>query len=164
MKLEREVKHKSEDIDNDVLLDAVKAIGRRVRVVNRSYDIPYLAGYSKDGSTIFIDRHLPRTLRVLTRKARIDPFLMTHEIVEKALLDELRLHYLHAHQIAVRAERDAVKAAGLSWWAYQSVMKGYSKPIEEEKLQRVPASLDLTPYRDEKDFSVLERLVKQKKK
>jgi hypothetical protein len=30
---------------------------------------------------------------------------MTHEIVEKALLDELRLHYLHAHQIAVRAER-----------------------------------------------------------
>jgi hypothetical protein len=164
MKLEREVKHKSEDIDGDVLLDAVKAIGRRVRVVNRSYDIPYLAGYSKDGSTVFIDRHLPRTLRVLTRKVRIDPFLMTHEIVEKALLDELRLHYLHAHQIAVRAERDAVKAAGLSWWAYQSVMKGYAKPIEEEKLQRVPASLDLTPYRDEKDFSVLERLVKQKKK
>jgi hypothetical protein len=163
MKLEREVKHKSDDIDDDVLLDAVKAIGRRVRVVNRSYDIPYLAGYSKDGSTIFIDRHLPRTLRVLTRKVRIDPFLMTHEIVEKALLDELRLHYLHAHQIAVRAERDAVKAAGLSWWAYQSVMKGYSKPIGEEKLQRVPASLDLTPYRDEKDFSVLERLVKQKK-
>jgi hypothetical protein len=164
MKLEREVKHKSEDIDGDVLLDAVKAIGRRVRVVNRSYDIPYLAGYSKDGSTVFIDRHLPRTLRVLTRKVRIDPFLMTHEIVEKALLDELRLHYLHAHQIAVRAERDAVKAAGLSWWAYQSVMKAYAKPIEEEKLQRVPASLDLTPYRDEKDFSVLERLVKQKKK
>jgi len=100
---------------------------------------------------------------VLTRKVRIDPFLMTHEIVEKALLDELRLHYLHAHQIATRAERDAVKAAGLSWWVYQSVMKRYEKPIEEEKLHRVPASLDLTPYRDEKDFSVLERLVKKKK-
>ena len=163
MKLDREVRHKSEDIDDEVLLDVVKAIGRRVRVVNRSYDIPYLAGYSKDGSTVFIDRHLPRTLRVLTRKVRIDPFLLTHEIVEKALLDELRLHYLHAHQIAVRAERDAVKAAGLSWWAYQSVMKGYSKPIEEEKIQHVPASLDLTPYRDEKDFALLERLVKKEK-
>jgi hypothetical protein len=34
--------------------------------------------------------------------------------VEKALLDELRLDYLHAHQVAVRAERDAVKAAGVS--------------------------------------------------
>ncbi len=164
MQLNREVKHKSEDVDDEVLLDAVKAIGRRVRVVNRSYDIPYLAGYSKDGSTVFIDRHLPRTLRFLTRKVRIDPFLLTHEIVEKALLDELRLHYLHAHQIAVRAERDAVKAAGLSWWVYQSVMKGYSKPIEEEKLINVPPSLDLTPYRDEKDFALLERLVKRKNK
>jgi hypothetical protein len=95
---------------------------------------------------------------------RIDPFLVTHEIVEKALLDELRLHYLHAHQIAVRAERDAVKAARLSWWVYQSVMKGYSKPIEEEKLINVPSSLDLTPYRDEKDFALLERLVKREKK
>jgi hypothetical protein len=163
MKLDREVKHKSEDINDKVLLDVVKAIGRRVRVINRSYDIPYVAGYSKDGSTIFIDRHLPRTLRSLMRTFRVDPFIVTHEIVEKALLDELRLHYLHAHQIAVRAERDAVKAAGLSWWAYQGFMKTYSKAIEEEKLQRVPPSLDLTPYRDEKDFGLLQRLVNRKK-
>jgi hypothetical protein len=54
---------------------------------------------------------------------RVEPFLLIHEIVEKALLDELRLHYLHAHQIALRAERDAVKAAGVSWWAYQRFMK-----------------------------------------
>ena len=39
MKLEAELRHKSEDIDNDVLLDVVKAIRRRVRVINRSYDI-----------------------------------------------------------------------------------------------------------------------------
>jgi hypothetical protein len=49
MKLEAELRYKSEDIDNRVLLDAVKAIRRRVRVVNRSYDIPYIAGYSVDG-------------------------------------------------------------------------------------------------------------------
>ena len=36
-------------------MDAIKAIGRRVRVVNHNYDIPYIAGYSKDGHTIFID-------------------------------------------------------------------------------------------------------------
>src|SRR5438067_12307183 len=163
MKLDREVRHKSDDIDDEVLLDVVKAIGRRVRVVNRSYDIPYLAGYSKDGTTVFIDRHLPRTLRVLTRKVRIDPFLVTHEIVEKALLDELRLHYLHAHQIAVRAERDAVKAAGVSWWAYQRFMKQHERQIEEENLVNVPATLDLTPYRDEKDFGLLERLVRKER-
>jgi hypothetical protein len=68
----------------------------------------------------------------LVKTVRVEPFLLTHEIVEKALLDELRLHYLHAHQITVRAERDAVKAAGVSWWAYQSFMKRYEKRIWEE--------------------------------
>jgi hypothetical protein len=44
-----------------------------------------------------------------------------------------------------------VKAAGVSWWAYQSFMKKHERQIEEETLLKVPASLDLTPYRDEKD-------------
>ena len=130
---------------------------------HRRYDIPYIAGYSVDGKTIFIDRHLPRTIRWLVKTVRVEPFLLTHEIVEKALLDELRLHYLHAHQIAMRAERDAVKAAGVSWWAYQSFMKKHEKQIEEEKLVRIPRTLDLTPYRDEKDFGLLERLVHREK-
>jgi hypothetical protein len=160
VKLEREVRHKSEDIEDDVLLDAVKAIRRRVRVVNRDYDI---AGYSRDGHTVFIDRHLPKSFRWLMKTVRVEPFLLTHEIVEKALLDELRLHYLHAHQIAQRAERDAVKAAGVSWWAYQRFMKQHEKPIEEEKLVKVPAELDLTPYRDEKDFALLRRLVQKER-
>jgi hypothetical protein len=133
MKLDGEVRHKSEDIDDAVLLDVVQAIRRRVRIVSREYDIPYIAGYSADGHTVFIDRHLPKSFRWLTRTVRVDPFLLTHEIVEKALLDELRLHYLHAHQVAVRAERDAVKAAGVSWWVYQRFMKKYEKPIEEER-------------------------------
>lgn len=161
MKLEREVRHKSEDIDDVVLTDVVKALRRRVRAVNRVYDIPYIAGYSVDGHTIFIDQHLPKVFHWLLKAVRVEPFLLTHEIVEKALLDELRLHYLHAHQIALRAERDAVKAAGVSWWAYQAFMKKHEKPIQEEKLQKVPATLDLTPYRDEKDFGLLRRLVRK---
>ena len=163
MNLQKELRHKSEDIDDPVLLDVVKALRRRVRRVSHDYDIPYIAGYSVDGKTIFIDRHLPRTIRWLLKTVRVEPFLLTHEIVEKALLDELRLHYLHAHQIAMRAERDAVKAAGVSWWAYQSFMKKHEKPIEEEKLIRVPRNLDLTPYRDEKDFGLLQRLVRKEK-
>jgi hypothetical protein len=121
-----------------------------------------IAGYSADGHTVFIDRHLPRTFRWLMKTVRVEPFLLTHEIVEKALLDELRLHYLHAHQIAVRAERDAVKAAGVSWWAHQRFMKRHEKPIEEEKLVKVPAALDLTPYGDEKDFGLLQHLVRRR--
>ena len=161
MNLDQEVRHRSEDIEDNVLLDVVKAIRRRVRIIDRGYDIPYIAGYSVDGHTVFIDRHLPRTFRWLLKTVRVEPFLLIHEIVEKALLDELRLHYLHAHQIAVRAERDAVKAAGVSWWAYQRFMKQHEGKIEEEKLVKVPATLDLTPYRDEKDFELLERLVRK---
>jgi hypothetical protein len=162
MKLDREVRHKSEDINDDVLLDVVRAIRRRVKIVNREYDVPYIAGYSKDGHTIFIDRHLPKSFRWLRRTVRVDPFLVIHEIVEKALIDELRIHYLHAHQIAVRAERDAVKAAGVSWWAYQRFMRRHEKPIEKENLLRVPGTLDLTPYKDEKDFRLLHRIVRRK--
>jgi hypothetical protein len=36
MKLDQEVRHKSEDIADDVLLDVVKAIRRRVRIVDRA--------------------------------------------------------------------------------------------------------------------------------
>ena len=91
MNLQKELRHKSEDIDDPVLLDVVKALRRRVRRVSHDYDIPYIAGYSVDGKTIFIDRHLPRTIRWLLKTVRVEPFLLTHEIVEKALLDELRL-------------------------------------------------------------------------
>lgn len=112
---------------------------------------------------MFIDRHLPRTFRWLLKTVRVEPFILTHEVIEKALLDELRLHYLHAHQIAVRAERDAVNGAGVPWWAYQRFIKKHEKEISEERIERVPASLDLTPYRDAKDFAILERLVRKEK-
>jgi hypothetical protein len=41
MKLEREVRDKSEDIADAVLLDVVHALRRRVTTVDHSYDIPY---------------------------------------------------------------------------------------------------------------------------
>jgi hypothetical protein len=112
---------------------------------------PFAAGCG-GSATIMIFRTSP----VIVSMAK--PFLLTgtfrekgpgrtvfahHEIVEKALLDELRLHYLHAHQIATRAERDAVKAAGVSWWAYQSFMKKHEKQLQEVTLVRSP---DIGPY------------------
>ena len=160
MKLQDEARTESEDISDEVMRDVIKALRRRVRKVDRTYDIPYIAGYSVDGRTIFIDRHLPPTFRSLTKQIRIEPFILTHELVEKALLDELRLHYLHAHQIALRTEQAAVASEGVSWSSYQSFIKKHEKQIETEKLKRVPGNLDLTPYRDEKDFALLKRLIR----
>jgi hypothetical protein len=161
LRIDKEVRHVTEDIDGPTLSDVVKAIRRRVRKVSRDYDIPYIAGYSVDGKTVFIDRHLPRTFRWVLQTVRVEPFILVHEVIEKALLDELRLHYLHAHQIALRAEHDAVTSAGIPWWAYQHFMKKHEKEISEEHVERVPATLDLTPYRDTKDFGILHRLVRK---
>jgi len=86
------------------------------------------------------------------KDVRLEPFLVCHEIVEKTLLDELRLHYLHAHQIASRIERDAVRKAGLTWRHLQSVIKGHEKAIDEEQLRRVPGDLDIALYKDLKDY------------
>src|SRR5271169_2186536 len=52
-----------------------------------------------------------------------DRFLILHEEVEKTLIDQLGLHYLHAHQIATRAEQAAVRAAGLVWRDYDRFMQ-----------------------------------------
>ena len=77
---------------------------------SRSRDIPYLAGYSRDGKTIYIDRHMPPSFRYRGRDIDTDRFLILHEEVEKTLIDQLDLHYLHAHQIATRAEQAAVRS------------------------------------------------------
>lgn len=163
MKRQKEARHKSEDIDKNVFEEALEAIRRRIKKVDHSYDIPFIAGSSTDGKTIYIDRHLPRTFSWLLKKVRVEQFIVVHEAVEKALLDKLELHYLHAHQIALRMEHDAIKEAGVSWYIYQGFMKKYEKPISEEKLKRVPRNLELQPYRDEKEFSLLEKMVKREK-
>ena len=139
---------------------ALDAICRRVKKFDRKHDIPYLAGYSLDGKTIYIDRHMPPTFKFRGRTINTDRFLILHEEVEKSLIDQLGLHYLHAHQIATRAEQAAVRAAGVNWRDYDRFMQKYVKRIGDERLTKVPKDLDLKPYRDEHDDDVLQRMLK----
>jgi hypothetical protein len=151
---------------NDTLVSAsmlslaVAAILQRKKL-DRSFDIPYLAGYSRDGRTIYIDRHVPRSFTARGRRVKVDPFLILHESVEKAILDELHLHYQHAHQIALRAEEAAVRAAGVSWREYDRFMQRHIKEADDEQLARIPADLDIKPYRDEHDMQLLHRMQRQ---
>ncbi len=120
---------------------ALDAVVRRVKNLDRKHDIPYLAGYSRDGKTIYIDRHMPPSLRYRGRDIDTDRFLILHEEVEKTLIDQLNLHYLHAHQIATRAEQAAVRAAGIEWRDYDRFMQKYVEEIGDERLTQVPADL-----------------------
>ena len=137
---------------------ALEAVVRQISKLDRNHDIPYLAGYSKDGKTIYIDRHMPKSFSFRRRRVKTDRFLILHEAVEKTLMDHLGLRYLHAHQIATRAEQAAVRAAGISWDAYDRFMRMYVKSIGDERLGKVPRDLDLKPYRDERDNEVLRRI------
>jgi hypothetical protein len=146
-------------VSNLMMDRALDAICRRVKKFDRKHDIPYLAGYSEDGKTIYIDRHMPQTLKFRGRNIDIDRFLILHEEVEKTLIDQLGLHYLHAHQIATRAEQAAVRAAGVTWRDYDRFMRKYVKRIGDERLTKVPDDLDTKPYRDEHDDDLLRRML-----
>ncbi len=144
---------------SSLMLDrALEAIERRVKTIDRAHDIPYLAGYSFDGKTIYIDRHLPRAFLYKGRKIAVDRYLLLHEEVEKTLIDQLDLHYQHAHQIATRAEEAAVRADGISWRAYDRFMQKYVKTMGDERLTKLPPDLDLKPYRDEHDYALMRRM------
>jgi hypothetical protein len=82
---------------------------------DRSFEIPSLAIYSKDGKKFYIDRRLPTDFQGQ------DPaiFLLTHEITEKALRDRLGFDYEKAHEIATCAEKCSVEQTGLEWIEYQ---------------------------------------------
>jgi len=144
---------------SSLMLDrALDALARRIGSIDRAHDIPYLAGYSLDGKRIYIDRHLPPTFRYRGRDVAVDRYLLLHEEVEKTLIDQLDLHYQHAHQIATRAEEAAVRADAVSWRAYDRFMQQYVKTMGDERLTKLPADLDLKPYRDEHDFDLMRRM------
>jgi hypothetical protein len=137
---------------------ALDAIERRIKTIDRAHDVPYLAGYSLDGKTIYIDRHLPRSFLYKGRTISVDRYLLLHEEVEKTLIDQLDLHYQHAHQIATRAEEAAVRADGVSWRAYDRFMQQFVKQMGDERLTKLPVDLDLKPYRDEHDYDLMRRM------
>jgi len=146
------------DVSSLMLDRALDAIEKKVGTIDRDHDIPYLAGYSIDGKRIFIDRHLPPVFEHKGKSFGVDRYLLLHEEVEKTLIDQLGLHYQHAHQIATRAEEAAIRADGISWRAYNAFMMKYVKTMGDERLTKLPPDLDLKPYRDEHDYDLMRRM------
>jgi hypothetical protein len=153
-----EFDEEGERITYSAIKAAISEILKRVRV-DRRWDIPYLAGYSRAGRTIFIDRNLPKTFAYRGRRVKIDPFLVLHEAVEIAMLDKLDIRYDHAHQIALLVERSAVQEAGIEWVPYHEFMLTHIRRLASKRLTRVPRNLNLSPYLDEEDLSLLHAML-----
>ena len=52
-----------------------------------------------------------------------------------------------------------MRAAGIRWRDYDRFMQKYVKRIGDERLTKVPANLDLKPYRDEHDYDLVWRML-----
>ncbi|MGA9852774.1 MAG: hypothetical protein WBR15_07575 [Gammaproteobacteria bacterium] len=145
------------NVSGFILEQMLRALLKHTKL-DRQHDIPYLAGYSRDGTTIYIDRELPRYFTSSRKRIYTDRFLILHESVEKAMIDQLGLKYQHAHQIALRTEGAAVRAYGIKWREYDRFMQQYIKEAADENLARLPGDLDIKPYRNEHDWALLHRM------
>lgn len=125
--------------------------------LNMSYEIPYLAGYSKDGETIYIDKRINPVLILSDgRKMDVIPYLMRHESVEKHLIDAKKYKYQYAHEKATGAEREKVEADGFPWNEYQKYVLGEYKRLKElSQNAKVPVDLDIKPEIDTHDTAEL---------
>jgi hypothetical protein len=144
------VKTFSEWADKGVFADAKKLLSRARK--DYSYDIPFLAGYSTDGKTFYVDRNFPAKWG----EHDVHQFLLRHESVEKAAM-EAGLGYKEAHKLAVRAEREAVEAAGLKWKEYQAHCTKAWQREDKPKVSRIPKDLDLS-FHHEGDDDLLDTI------
>ena len=149
------VKRGKAPITKEEALSTMKAIQGTI-TVDTDHTIPYLAGYSEDGKTVYIDNELPEE----EEGYPLWLFVIAHEGFEKRMLDEYHLNYKVAHQMALIFEQSFVEAMGLDWNKENSLMQKYVKKADKEKITNVPKDLDLTPYQDEDDFKTIEEMKK----
>jgi len=119
--------------------------------LNTDYEVSYLAGYSVDGKTIYIDKRLPRWLTLKDgRKVDVYKYLVVHELWEKYLEDTMDYKYPYAHQMATGKEREAVERDGIDWNEYQDWMLTAVKKYGE--FSESPKDLDTKPEKDTHDY------------
>lgn len=123
-------------------------------------DVPYCAGYNEAGDTIYIDKDVPETAVISGRTLSIWEHVMDHEMIEKAMLEKFgNEKYQGAHTVAEFWEDLCVRSNGYDPNAYEEWWNGIIATIAARpEYKRVPADLDLTPYRDEQDTKTLDKM------
>jgi hypothetical protein len=151
-------------INNKIMDDFIKDMLQASKL-DRTYDIPYLAGYSKSGKKFYIDFDMPKGYTDKAGKfIETDTYLMVHEFIEKTLEEQflkkgIDAPYQICHQVALRVERIAVENDGVDWNEYNRFMMKEVKKIGSRKeYTNVPKDLDLKPYYDEKDKATLKKM------
>lgn len=126
-----------------------KAMSQLYHSVNREYDIPFLAGTSIDGATVYIDKDFPDTIEVEGQTYNPTMALTAHETAEDDGIHE-GLTYFEAHdQLGLPAERAVVEAAGIDFDSYNKALQPYIDKCKAKIAPNIPEDLELQPYREE---------------
>jgi hypothetical protein len=140
--------------------NAIKALEARKKI-NRKYDVPDLAGYSKDASTLYIDKDCPDFFEYNGKKVKSDRYLLLHEEVESGLMKAEGSDYLDSHQISCCAEKEAVETVeGFGGWdAYSKFCRVQINAAWNKKGKlNVPPDLNLKPYIQQKEMAKLKQM------
>ena len=129
------------------------------------YEIPYLAGYSKDGKTIYVDKRIHFTFNLKDgRKMNLLKYFIVHETTEKHLEDTKDYKYPYAHEQATKAEREAVEADGYPWDEYESYsLKEVQRLKKIDRTESIPKDYDDRPERDTHDYAMLKKVSQHEK-
>ncbi len=140
---------------------------RQARRVDFDHDVPDTSGYSKDGKTLYVDRHLADAHPTIDGMpfekwiaALVGPH--GHEPIEKIGMDIWKYRYPAAHEmLAIPSEHSVIELLGGRPDVYEKQLLKYVKSDEVEKIEQPPVDLDCAPYYtdpDHNDLKVLRRL------
>lgn len=134
-----------------------------------SMRVAYGAGMSTDNARIYIDSGIPKTLKVDGVQVDVHFAIEVHESVEHILMDHLGFAYggaFGAHLLAEGVEHAYLKSLGVDPASYERALGPYLDAADayvrtgKAKPDEVPDDLDLTPYSDSKDLSMVRILQK----
>jgi ADP-ribose pyrophosphatase YjhB (NUDIX family)/GNAT superfamily N-acetyltransferase len=127
--------------------------------VDTHHDVPWVAGYSQDGSEIYIDKSVPKHMRLKGgRVINVHKYLEIHEDTEKTMIDDFGYDYDHAHEIALEAEKRAVELDGILWQEYDDFMQKFIRCSPGKHYEHVPGDLDLSPEIDDNDVQMINKI------
>lgn len=109
---------------------------------NSKYDVPELAGYSLDGKTFYVDKHMPRFMDYKDSKVDVYKYLLIHETVEYTLRTKLGFSYDHAHDLASICEWFQLKKDRVDYATYNSFCQKYIEMTESEAKRNIPPDLE----------------------
>jgi len=127
-------------------------------VVNTDYDIKYTGGYSKDGKIIYLDKDLPKSIKINDKEVDLVQSIgLHHELPEKWLIDDA-YDYQYAHLIATGIEKDYITSLGIKWEDYDNELGKLLRQIYNKKPKKSPKNLDLSPYIATNDQEALKEI------